>query len=413
MRRTLILLCLFSLLSAATASAQEPANGQPGAFLRFGASARSLAMGGAPTGLANDAGALFYNPAGLEQVRSTELLFFHAELGLDARYQFLGIVQPLGRIGTIGLAGILLSSGGYERSTLYEDLDQTFSENQSSLQLSLARSFGPVSLAATYRSVNQSIADYGASGRGIDFSIFSRPSRMFSFGLHVQNVLAPELRLDHNLESFPLTLRAGGALHLAGGRVRTALDVVRTGDAPLGFYTGVEYWSFPSVALRSGWDTVKSSYTAGAGYRRGAWQLDYALSDSPLGISHRMSFTWRFGVPLGVSLQTSTPRFSPSGERDFVELQLQSQFRGKARGWELVIYDQNGEPRHSASGPKEPPATYAWDGRDDQGRLVATGRYRVVVVVLDEFNDPWTQETSVEIRDYDPGLKTPVRMEVN
>ncbi len=410
--------CLGLTLVAACAAAlpalgQEAASGQPGAFLRFGASARGLAMGGASTGLADDASALFFNPAGLEQVRGSELLFFHAELMADTRYQYLGFVQPLGGYGTLGLAGALLSSGGFERASLVEDLGETFDERQNTLQISFARSFGLVSLAATYRNVNQSLAGYSASGSGLDLAIFSRPTRRFSFGMNLQNLLAPSLTLLRTEETFPVALRAGGALHLWNGRILTGVDMVRVGSAPLGIMAGVELWTHRSLAMRGGWDTSRNGYAFGGGYRAGAWQLDYAVNDSPVGLSHRVSLLWRFGVPLGISLGSDTARFSPSGDRDQVELQLRSQFRGKAKGWELVIYGNDGIPRHSASGSKAPPETYAWNGRDDQGRLVSSGDYRVVVIVFDEYGDPWTEETKVEIRDYDPGLKTPVQMEVN
>jgi hypothetical protein len=413
MRLSILTTSLLLLAVASPLAAQEAAGGQPGAFLRFGASARGLAMGGAGTGLADDASALFANPAGLEQVRGTELLFFHAELLTGTRYEYAGLVQPLGDYGTLGIAGTLLSSGDFERSSLLADSDETFDEQQNAIQLSFARRFGSLSLAASYRSVNQSLAGYSASASGLDLAVFNRPHRLFSFGLLLQNLLPPTLTLYRTAETFPLTLRAGGALHLRSGRMLATLDVVRIGDAPLGLQAGGELWVPGGFALRSGWDTQRSGYGAGGGYRNGPWQLDYAVADSPVGLSHRVSFTWRFGVATGISLRSDAARFSPSGERNQVELELKSQFRGKAKGWELAIFDGDGNAVHSARGSKEPPATYAWDGRDDHGRLVSTGNYRVLVVVLDEYGDPWSQDIAIEIRDYDPALKTPVQLEVN
>jgi hypothetical protein len=407
MRLSTLTIGLLLLAAATPAAAQEAAGGQPGAFLRFGASARGLAMGGAATGLADDASALFANPAGMEQVRGTELLFFHAELLTGTRFEYIGLVQPLGDFGTLGLAGTLLSSGDFERSSLLADSDETFDEQQNAVQLSFARRFGSLSLAASYRSVNQSLGGYSASASGLDLAIFNRPHRVFSFGLLMQNLLPPTLTLYRTAETFPLTLRAGGALHLRGGRMLTTLD------APLVLQAGGEYWMPGGFALRSGWDTQRSGYGAGGGYRNGPWQLDYAVADSPVGLSHRLSFTWRFGIATGISLRSDAARFSPSGERNKVDFELKSQFRGKAKSWELAIFDGDGNAVHTASGGKEPPATYAWDGRDDHGRLVSTGNYRVLVVVLDEYGDPWSQEIAIEIRDYDPALKTPVQLEVN
>lgn len=413
MKHRILFSAILLLAAAPPLAAQEAAGGLPGAFLRFGGSARGLAMGGAATGLADDVGALFANPAGLEQVRGTELLFFHAELLADTRYEYVGLVQPLGAYGTLGLAGTLLSSGEFERSSLLADSDETFEEQQNAIQISFSRSFGSLSLAASYRNVNQQLAGYSASGSGVDLAVFNRPHRLFSFGLLMQNVLPPKLTLDQTPETFPLTLRLGGALHLQNGRCLTTLDLVRVGDAPLVLQAGSELWVPGGFALRSGWDTQRGSYGAGGGFRNGPWQLDYAVADTEIGLSHRLSFTWRFGVATGISLRSDATRFSPSGERNQVELKLKSQFRGKAKGWELAILDGAGKPVHNARGSKEPPATYTWDGRDDDGRLVSTGNYRVVVVVQDEYGDPWSQEIAVEIRDYDPALKTPVQLEVN
>ena len=229
----------------------------------------------------------------------------------------------------------------------------------------------------------------------------------------MQNLLAPKITLMNSADTYPLTIRTGGALHLRDGRVLSTLDFQRVAKGPLGIYAGLEIRSYGGFALRSGWDTERNSYAVGGGYRHRIWQLDYAMSDSPLGPSHRVSFTYRFGAPMGISLNSESARFSPSGARNEVELSLRSQFRGRAKGWELVIYDGDGQPRHSARGGKEPPETYTWNGLDDQGRLVPSGPYRVVAVVLDEYGDPWREETTVEIRDYDPKLKTPVQMEVN
>ncbi|HDG68341.1 MAG TPA: hypothetical protein ENG11_04265, partial [candidate division Zixibacteria bacterium] len=69
--------------------------GQAGDFLRFGAGARSLAMGGAYTVLAKNADALLYNPAGLAGTERWELSLTHAQLFMDSRYDFVSFAYPL------------------------------------------------------------------------------------------------------------------------------------------------------------------------------------------------------------------------------------------------------------------------------------------------------------------------------
>ena len=57
--------------------------GAPGGFLRFGGSARSLALGNAVTGVADDVATSYWNPAGLAQLRTLELVATGAVAGVD------------------------------------------------------------------------------------------------------------------------------------------------------------------------------------------------------------------------------------------------------------------------------------------------------------------------------------------
>ena len=87
MKKTSIwLLMLFGLISLATISVaqiEEIAIGNT-----FGAGARTMGMGGAFLGVADDFTALYWNPAGLAQIKKFEFFggFSHSEL--DAETQF-------------------------------------------------------------------------------------------------------------------------------------------------------------------------------------------------------------------------------------------------------------------------------------------------------------------------------------
>jgi len=86
-----VLIALTGLCRDAYASADA---GAPGAFLRFGSSARSLALGGAVVALGDDAATAYWNPAGLSQLRTMELMAMSASLFADTRYSFVSFGMP-------------------------------------------------------------------------------------------------------------------------------------------------------------------------------------------------------------------------------------------------------------------------------------------------------------------------------
>src|SRR3989339_1181283 len=77
-------------------------------FLSAGAGARATAMGGAFTALSDDASALYWNPAGLAQLREPELLVVHNESFESIRHDAALFAQPLRRRGVFaaGLYGL-------------------------------------------------------------------------------------------------------------------------------------------------------------------------------------------------------------------------------------------------------------------------------------------------------------------
>ncbi len=81
-------------------------------FLEIGVGARAAAMGGAYSAIANDATALYWNPAGIAWIEGLQAEFMHSEWLAETNYDFLGLVVAIPSINSsIGASIIYLNYG--------------------------------------------------------------------------------------------------------------------------------------------------------------------------------------------------------------------------------------------------------------------------------------------------------------
>ena len=64
-------------------------------FLKMDVTARAFAMGGAFIGLSDDASTLYYNPAGLMNLKAMEVVASHNMYLADIQYSYLGVTYPM------------------------------------------------------------------------------------------------------------------------------------------------------------------------------------------------------------------------------------------------------------------------------------------------------------------------------
>ncbi|MFH1010017.1 MAG: UPF0164 family protein, partial [bacterium] len=97
------------LLAFAISLAWEPALPQSkvgttaAPFLGIAVGARALGMGGAFVSVADDATALYWNPAGIARLSSYEVILVHTDWISDLSYDFVGVVFPLRGAGALGI----------------------------------------------------------------------------------------------------------------------------------------------------------------------------------------------------------------------------------------------------------------------------------------------------------------------
>ena len=83
------------------------------AFLNIQVGARGMAMGGAFVASANDASALYWNPAGIARLPKGEAMVMHTNWLAGTDFDFGAIVIPLG-FGAIGGSITSLTNGDME-----------------------------------------------------------------------------------------------------------------------------------------------------------------------------------------------------------------------------------------------------------------------------------------------------------
>ena len=97
--QNLIILTLSTLLVG-----QSNVGTTAASFLDIGIGARSLSMGGAFTAVANDATALYWNPAGIANIQRLATHFYYTPWFVGIDFTHSAAVIPMGRAGAIGLS---------------------------------------------------------------------------------------------------------------------------------------------------------------------------------------------------------------------------------------------------------------------------------------------------------------------
>lgn len=397
--KTLIFFTIFGLVffSAQPLFSKTGDYGLPGAFLSWGASARSLGMGKTFVGLADDASAVYYNPAGLNQLYFNQLVVFHAVLFEDTSFSFASFGCPVSHKLAFGAGAALLRSGGYEYRDAFGAAGGEFGTQDLAWIFSGAyRLYPKLSLGSSVKIIRQKVHEYEGSGTGVDLSLLYSPYSWLSGGLVVQNVVPPKLTLYQDEETYPLKALSGIAVKLLDDKLNLLFDFRKIKNQDLKFSSGAEYWLHPLMGIRGGWN--ETELACGFGFR--AMQdfvVDYAFANQDLGNSHRFSITYTFGG-FKSKVKAEPKAFSPLGSspNKFVTLKLKGYAKYGVKKWELTIRNDKGEIVKVFFGAKIPPDEVVWDGRSDKdNQRVPDGKYRATLLLTDVNDEKWqsSQET--------------------
>ncbi|MEE9315930.1 MAG: PorV/PorQ family protein [bacterium] len=281
----------------------KASGGQPGAFLSWGAGARSLGMGKAFVSIADDASATYWNPAGLAQIDRKEITALHAILWADTMYDFISYVHPIAGMGTVGGSITRLYSGKFDGRDENNISTHEFSDSQTALGASYGKQIVDVlALGASIKYVTHNLDDHKNGNFTFDIGAMYKSPMVehLQVGLNLRNLIGMRTGAPTE-DKLPLTLRFGFNYKLLRDKLALVVDLEKS-KAPLSYHFGAEYWAFQYLAVRLGMDPEE--FTLGFGIRYRDYGLDYAFATHDLGGSHRLSASWKFGPSITAASET-------------------------------------------------------------------------------------------------------------
>jgi hypothetical protein len=267
------------------------------AFLRLGLGARPLALGGAFSAVADDAEALFWNPAGLVYSTAEEVNVNHAEWFAGQRCELLMGTARVQENICVGLGGAFLNYGSISRYDEHDFYLGTYSPYDLMASVGVGTSFEPTPLAAGFalKYFRESIEDCLAHALCLDGGIlYQTPVSGLVLAASCQN-LGQELTGDSAITLLPAQGRIGASYRLFSRSLVLAADLTLAGDQKPCLSGGIEYDIGHILTLRGGLNSASAAepvgYTLGAGLRMKALTVNYAFV--PLGV---LGYTHHFSL---------------------------------------------------------------------------------------------------------------------
>lgn len=163
--------------------------GYPGAYLRNAAGVRAFGLGGAYTAVSDDVSAGYWNAAGLAYINTPQIGAMYSSLSLDRQYNFAAVAWPFGSFGTVNTSWISYKVGNIEARDEFGAVTGAFSNEESAFLLSYGGQ--PVtgfSLGTTIKVLRHRLANFKATGVGVDIGMLASVSEKFRVGAVLQNV---------------------------------------------------------------------------------------------------------------------------------------------------------------------------------------------------------------------------------
>ena len=273
-------------------------------FLKIGPSARAAGMGGAFTALANDASAVYWNPAGIVELTNTALSLERTVWPADVSLDFAAVVFSVPFTpGTWGVSARALSIDPQTERTIFlpNGTGREFDAGDMSFGVSYAQFFtDKFSAGGTVHFIHSGLAEKSVNTYAVDFGLIYRIGvRGMRLGMMIQS-LGGKVNYDSRDSKLPTLFKIGlsvAAYQRGVHSLNTVGEFSHPSDNTERVNVGGEYSFNQFFYLRGGYNVDYDAAGAAAGFglridtaQTSDLKFDYAWEDLGfLGNSHRFS----------------------------------------------------------------------------------------------------------------------------
>ncbi len=259
---------------------------------KLGAGARGISLGRAYVSLADDASAMYWNPAALRNVERMQFMAMYMPVFGDfteATYTYFGFVYPTLSAGAFGV-------GYMNIGTTFEGADEIgrptgegkASESQILISYAAERHvgwfLGTMAAGANFKISRQTVDPFSSTAPGVDigFRYIPDAAKSLSIGVNLQDFSGAQYKLDLDEDTVDRTIQMGAGLTKRfgnGSAMRLMLQYDMPERADASFHAGAEYAFSKLVALRAGFDDDTVTFGLGVGVHDYGLDMAYYSKD--------------------------------------------------------------------------------------------------------------------------------------
>jgi hypothetical protein len=280
-------------------------------FLNLGVDARSSALANSFVSVQDDVNSIFYNPAGLSTITTSQgsVGFFKYLLDINSGNAAYG--QQYKDIGYVGVGIRYVNYGSFKKFDEQSNEIGTFGANDLALSLGFAKNFTEkLSYGVNLKFIYSNIDEFSSTALAADLGmLYASPLDKLSAGISIMNLGMQLSKYASTKEDLPLNLTVGASkaldylpltVSVAFGNLTEEQD--NFFDRFKNFAVGGEFVLNNYVNLRIGYNNQQrqdlktgsglglAGFSAGLGIKVNRYRLDYGFNSmGNIGSTHRIN----------------------------------------------------------------------------------------------------------------------------